>query len=181
MLWSLVKGVDWLVVRIGKGAAGFSVLLMLTMTYEVTVRYVFNRPTFWSYDITYMMGGTFFVFLASYALLRDWHVRVDIFYARFSRRVRSILDAVLISLLLFPAVTVIAIQAWKFAFLSLAQGEVSAVGVWEPTVVPFRFAAALGFSLLALEGVAWFIRELFFATTGKDLVTSKEIGGESHD
>lgn len=177
----MVIGVDWLAEQLGKRVNAFAVLVLLIMTLQVILRYVFNRPTMWSYEVSYMMTGTFFVLVTPWVLLHKGHIRVDIFYARFSQRLKNIIDVVFIPLVCIPPMAVIALHAWKYAFNSLAQGEVSLTGIWEPTLVPFRFVVAVGFSLLSLEGVAWFIRELFSLTTGKDLITSKEKGDESND
>jgi len=172
---NLIKSIDWLLERIGRGVAVLAVTLMLIMTYEVISRYVFNAPTFWSYDILYMMSGTFYLFSAPYLLRLEGHVRVDIFYARFSSRAKKFLDLTLTLILFFPAISVLVYQAWKFAFRALAMGETSMGGIWEPTVVPYRFIIAVGFSLLALAVVTWFLRDL------SSLVIREELDGKSHD
>lgn len=138
------------------------------------MRYVFNHPTAWSYDTTIMMGGAFFLLSAPYVLLHQGHIRIDIFYNRFSPRTRKVIDLSLTLLLLFTALTVFTQQAWKFAFWSIAVGEISQFGYWEPTMTPFRFAVAIGFSLLYLEAISWFIRELYSLMTGKNLVAVAE-------
>lgn len=176
----LVKSIDWLADRTGKVFSALAVIIAVTMTFEVTMRFVFNRPTAWSYDTTMMMGGVLFLLSAPYVLLHRGHVRVDLFYARYSPRTKKIVDLALTLLLCFTALSVFTQQAWKFAFWSLEVGEISQFGYWMPTMVPFRFTLAFGFSLLTLEAVAWFTRDLFSVITGKELVTSKETGGESH-
>lgn len=170
----LVKGVDWLAEWTGLTIRWLAVIIMLTMTFEVIMRYIFNNPTAWSYDTTIMMGGAFFLISAPYVLLHGGHIRIDIFYARYSPRMRKIVDLVFTVLLLFTALAVFTQQAWKFAFWSLQVGEISQFGYWEPSMTPFRFAVALGFSLLSLEAIAWFIRELYSLIAGKDLVAVKE-------
>ncbi len=176
LLTSVLRSVDWLVERTGWLVASLTVVLMLTMTYEVIARYVFNHPTFWSYDTTYMMGAVLWVFAGSYELLRRGHVRVDLFYERYSPRKKLITDLVLTPPLLFTALSVMIYQAWKLALHGLAVGELSLGGIWQPSVVPLRFAVAVGFSLLGLAAVGWFLRDLLSLITGK-----KEIGGKSHD
>jgi len=174
---NFVKGIDWLAERTGTWLSILVVLLMLTMTHEVTMRYVFDAPTIWSYDITYMLGGVFFLYSASYVLLHEGHVRVDVFYARFSPRHKILVDLILTPILFFPALGVFVYQAWKFALLSLARGEVSMIGIWEPTMVPFRFALAVGFSLLTLEAISWYTCRAFFMIKGAHFIEGKKLGG----
>ena len=171
-----VKGIDWLAEWTGLTIRWLAVIIMLTMTFEVTMRYVFNRPTAWSYDTTIMLGGAFFLISAPYVLLHGGHIRIDLFYARYSPRMKKIVDLVFTLLLVFTALAVFTQQAWKFAFWSLEVGEISQFGYWEPTMTPFRFVVAFGFSLLSLEAIAWFIRELFSLITGRSLVPVEERG-----
>lgn len=177
LVHNLVKGVDWLAEKSGTWLSVLVVLLMLTMTFEVTMRYVFNEPTIWSYDITYMLGGAFFLFSASYVLLHEGHVRVDVFYDKFSRRRKTLVDIILTPLLFFPALGVFVYHGWKFAIWSLVHGEVSMIGIWEPSMIPFRFILALGFSLLMLEAISWYICRVFFLIKGTDFIEGKELGG----
>lgn len=174
---NLVKGIDWLAEKSGTWSSALIVFIMLTMTFEVTMRYVFNAPTIWSYDVTYMLGGAFFLFPASYVLLHEGHVRVDVFYSKFSRRRKTLVDIILTPLLFFPALGVLVYHGWKFAFWSLEQGEVSMIGIWEPSMIPFRFALALGFSLLTLEAISWYICRAFFLIKGTDFIEGKTLGG----
>lgn len=175
MLNSLLKGVDWWIDRTGRVVSSIIIFIILTMAFEVIARYVFDNPTVWAYDTTYMMSGVLYLFTASYVLLHRGDVRVDLFYARYSARTKRIVDLALTLILFFPAVSVFTQQAWMFAFRALAMGEIVMGGIWEPSMIPFRFLVAIGFSLIAIEGISWFTRDLLFLTTGK------EMGGGSHD
>ncbi len=59
------------------------VALTLALGYEIVARYAFNSPTKWAFDISYMLGGTFFLFGQAYALRHRRHVRIDISTAGF--------------------------------------------------------------------------------------------------
>ncbi|PZP54536.1 MAG: TRAP transporter permease DctQ, partial [Azospira oryzae] len=48
-LWS-GKIVGWLIVP-----------MVLSLVYEVGARYLFNAPTVWAYDMTFMLYGSFFM------------------------------------------------------------------------------------------------------------------------
>ena len=47
--------IDTLVLWTGKLVAWFAVVLMFAIVYHVFMRYVFNAPTVWAYDVTYML------------------------------------------------------------------------------------------------------------------------------
>jgi len=171
---SIVKAADWLAEWSGVIIRWLSVIIMLTMTFEVVMRYIFDNPTGWSYDTTIMMGGAFFILSTPYVLLHKGHIRIDLLYSRFSRRTQQIVDLSFTVLFLFTGLAVFTQQAWKFAFWSLQVGEISQFGFWEPTMTPFRFVVATGFTLLSLEVISWFIRELYSAITGQELVSVTE-------
>jgi len=52
-------------------------ILVVAMLYEVLARYVFNAPTLWAFDISYMLNGSIFILGAAFALQQDAHVRID--------------------------------------------------------------------------------------------------------
>ena len=53
------------------------VVLISLMLYEVVSRRVFNAPTMWAGDLTYMSNGTLFLIGAAYTLRRNAHIRID--------------------------------------------------------------------------------------------------------
>jgi len=173
----LVGAIDWLAEWVGKIVRWLAAVIMLSMAFEVTMRFAFNNPQIWSYDLTYMMGATLFLLPTAYVLLHGKHIRVDILYNRYSLKMQHIVDLAFILLLLFPASGVFVHQAWKYAIISWKQNEIAQYSFWEPTMIPIRFVVAFGFSLLALEVLSWFIRELYTLATGKSLVSGKERTG----
>ena len=59
----------------------FAVLPIIAfITYEVIMRYVFQKPTFWAHESTQLVFAVYAAFGGAYALYRGAHVRVDIFY-----------------------------------------------------------------------------------------------------
>src|SRR4030043_53496 len=69
--------------------------LILFITFEVVMRYVFRSPTIWVHEtseyllvILAMLGG-------GYTFLHKGHVSVDIIYSRLSVRRRAILDLII--------------------------------------------------------------------------------------
>src|SRR5699024_297516 len=63
-----------LVARMG---AWLIVPLMFSLVFEVVSRYIFNRPTIWAYDMTYMLSSAVFMLGAAFALQKGSHVRAD--------------------------------------------------------------------------------------------------------
>ena len=66
--------------------------MVLSLCYEVVARYLFNAPTIWAYDMTFMLYGSFFMLGAAFTLQRRGHVRTDSFYADWSPRRQAWVD-----------------------------------------------------------------------------------------
>jgi len=172
----LLRAIDWLAEWTGRTVSWVAVAIMLTMTFEVFMRFVLDNPTKYSYDTTIMMGGTLFLLSTAYVMLHNANVRVDIFYAKWSAKTKALVDIIFTFLYLFGAIAVFTQQGWIQARLSFLQHEISQWGYWEPSMVPFRFIIAYGFTLLALETLSWFVKNVYLLATGKQLTLRKEGG-----
>ena len=60
--------------------------------YEVMARFVFNSPTNWLHESMFLMFGMQYMLCGAFAYKEDQHVRVDVFYAKFSPRGKAIAD-----------------------------------------------------------------------------------------
>ena len=73
---------------------------MLAVTYEVAMRYIFNRPTTWSMEINQFLFCAIVALGGAYTLSKEGHVSVDILYNHLKPRAKAIASMVT-SLLLF--------------------------------------------------------------------------------
>ena len=142
---------------VGKFISWIILILVAAITYDVIMRYAFSAPTIWSFDVSYMLGGTFMLMGLSYAHRFRSHVRVDIIVKLFSLKVRLVLEVLFTAVFFFPLMAVLLqisflrmVDAWEI-------GEISRLGMWHPSMVPFRIMMFVAFALLALEGIVQFI------------------------
>ena len=73
------RRLDRIAIRSGHLAAWLIAPMVLSLCWEVVARYVFNAPTPWADDMTFMLYGSFFMLGAAFALQRRGHVRTDSF------------------------------------------------------------------------------------------------------
>jgi TRAP-type mannitol/chloroaromatic compound transport system permease small subunit len=94
---------------------------------------------------------------ASYTLKMNEHVRVDVFYSRYSERTRLWVDLVGGILFLLPMAVIIGWLSWPMFLNSYEVGEISgnAGGLlrW-----PVKILIPLGFLLLTLQGLSEIIK-----------------------
>ena len=150
----------------GRLTACLIIPMVLGLTYEVVARYLFNAPTVWAYDMTFMLYGTFFMLGSAYTLMRKGHIRTDTFYGNWSPRVQGTVDAVCYAIL-FPALFIFLWVGWGYFTRSLAQGERLVTSPWMPIVYPFKFVIPLTAALLLLQTVSEFLKSLWAARTGE--------------
>jgi len=136
------------------------VVLTVIIGYEIVARYVFNAPTKWGFDISYMVGGTLFLLGEAVTLKNRHHVRIDLFYNRFSPRRRALVDVFFYLVFFFPlwiglfwALIPYTLFAWEIQ-------ERSMQGYWQPILYPFKTVMPVGVLLLLLQGLAEFLRSL---------------------
>src|SRR6185295_2723919 len=101
-----VRMIDKFTDRTGTWVAWLNVPLVAVVAYEVIARYVFDAPTIWSFDLTYMLYGTVFMLGAAFALHKGAHIRTDFFFERWSVRTRGLIDSVAYLVFFFPSLAV---------------------------------------------------------------------------
>lgn len=68
------------------------VMMGILVSYAVVMRYFFNNPPVWAFDLTSWFTGLSVFLGGGYALLTNSHVRVDLFYEKFNERNRHWID-----------------------------------------------------------------------------------------
>jgi TRAP-type mannitol/chloroaromatic compound transport system permease small subunit len=153
----------------GKAIGWFALLVTLVLVYEVASRYLFGSPTVWAFDISYMLGGTLFMIGAAWTYQTGGHVRVDIFYERYPRRVRAAIDVLMMLLLFFPVWVILFGYSIPYVQNSWAIQERSLESFWRPPIYPFKTVIPIALLLFLLQGLAQFVRSLVLAVWGKEL------------
>jgi TRAP-type mannitol/chloroaromatic compound transport system permease small subunit len=137
------------------------------LTYEVFARYLFNAPTIWAYDITYMLYGAHFMLGAAYTLRTGGHIRTDMFYERWSPRTQGLVDAICYFTLFFPGMIFFFIAGVDEALLSISILERSDASPWRPPLYPFKCVIPAGALLLLIQGLSESLKSIYAAWKGR--------------
>lgn len=160
-LHSLLAILEFPCTLIAKLAAWLILPLTGALVYEVVSRYIFNKPTIWAYDMTYMLSSTVFMLGTAYALRKGSHVRVDFLLALLKPRWQALMDAILYVVLYFPAMGLFFSISLRFAKQSWMQGELYPQSPWMPPIYPLKAVIPITILLLLLQGVAELIKALW--------------------
>jgi len=134
--------------------------LIISIVYEVIVRYVFNSPTSWSFTISFMMGTIIIALGMCYLHESRGNVRVDLFYNRFPRKLQLWLDVGLTTVLFFPLVGMLTKVWFDDTIHAYVVGEVPVTGIFYPLLWPMKALITIGFALLFLQGFANFVKDV---------------------
>src|ERR671911_533557 len=103
-LLAITAKIDRFTDAVGVAVAWLNIPLVLAVTYEVVLRYAFNTPTIWSFDVTYMLYAAIFMLGAAYALHKGAHIRTDFFFEKWSIRTKGAIDSVAYLVFFFPSI-----------------------------------------------------------------------------
>ena len=153
---------------LGKAVSYFMLFMITFISWEVMLRYIFNRPTSWAHELTQLLFGAYCILGAGYTLSRPIvpHARMDIIYNRFSPRTQHLVD-IISSLFLFLFVGTLVWKGWEAAWSSMLMWERSYTA-WAPPIWFARFTIPIGCFLLLLQGAVVLIRDIaaFMAKKG---------------
>jgi TRAP-type mannitol/chloroaromatic compound transport system permease small subunit len=153
-----VHSIEGLSQWVGRAFGWCILILTLSVSYEVFVRYVLNAPTVWAFDMMVQMYGALFLMAGPYALAQDAHVRGDVLYRLFPVRWQAGIDFVLYILFFFPGMLALFWFGAEIASDSWRYQEVSWNSPARIQIYFFKTLIPIAGLLLIVQGVAEMVR-----------------------
>ena len=163
----LLKTIDSINTWMGEAVKYLCIVAALITCVEVTQRYVFNNPTMWGYELPIQIGAAMYALVWGYVLLQKGHVRVDIFYAKYSEKTKSFVDVACFLVLFLPVISVLAYKSFTWMVYAWSINEKSVFTYWYPPIAPMRTLIFVGVALLLLQGLAQLWRDVYFLAKGE--------------
>lgn len=133
--------------------------LCLIMVYEVVMRYIFNKPTSWGFELTTYIYGIHFMLALGYTFLYNTHVRVEVLVSLLSQRKQTIISLICHLLLLLPVFGLLAAYSMEYAYDSITSTEHS-WSAWGPAIYPYKTLMALGFVMFFIQGISSVLKHI---------------------
>lgn len=151
--------IDTTTENIGKAVGWLILIAVLVSAGNAVIRKVFNMSSnAWLEAQWYLFGGAFML-AAAYTLSQNEHIRIDVVYGKFSRRVQHWIDLLGHCLFLMPFVLLMVYFLVPYVLMSYRSGEGSSSAggliVW-----PAKAILLAGFLLLAAQGVSEIIKKI---------------------
>ncbi len=160
IILNVVSRIDRLTELLGRSLSYLSLLMVIIMATVVLIRYGFSRNSIALQESVTYMHGALFMLAAAFTLKQDGHVRVDIFYGRFSARGKAWINCLGTLIFLLPICGFIFFSSLDFVASSWSIKETSTESGGIPAVFLLKTLIPLMALLLALQGLAEFARNL---------------------
>ena len=143
-----LHAIDVLNSRIGIAGGIFLILLTLIVAYEVVMRYLFNRPTMWVFEVSQLLLMVMVMLTLGYALKKERHVAMSAVVDLLPDKMINWIDG-LTSILGAMVCFVIAYQGLLMTLSSLhthQRLQDTGLPLW-----PIKLTVFIGFFLISLQ------------------------------
>ncbi|WP_281646739.1 TRAP transporter small permease subunit [Parendozoicomonas sp. Alg238-R29] len=163
----IIRSIDNFTETTGRTISWLNIALMITICAVVFIRYVLNLGSIALQELSVYIHATIFLGACAYTLRHDGHVRVDIFYRKFSPRTKGLIDASGSILFLIPVCLFIGFISWEYVERSWALKETSHDPGGLPAVFLLKSLILFLAGTLLIQGLAEFLRGLLTFTNHK--------------
>ena len=164
------RWVDTLNTWVGHVVAWATALVVMVVFVDVVMRYAFKMSFVFTQELEWHLFAFIFLMGAGYTLLKDGHVRVDIFYQRGSPKAQAWINFLGVIFFLIPGCYMVIATSLPFVYNAWAVME----GSPDPGGIPYRFilksCIPAGFILIFLQGLSLGIKSLL-TILGKEIET----------
>ena len=149
----LIELCERLIAWIGEKISWLSFILILIIIVDVILRYLLSNTKTWILELEWHLFALIFLLGAALTLQKDKHVRVDLFYAKFSKKKKALIDLIGSVIFLIPWCLVIIYYGYNYGLNSLAFNEGSPNPGGLPARYIIKFCIAGGFLLLLIQAI----------------------------
>jgi len=156
---SLFKAVDRVSTFTGRAVGQFYFILALITCYEVVMRYLFNAPTMWAFELVMLLCGIVWMMSVGYVTQQKGHIGITVLFVLAPRRAQWYLElfADVAGLL---ATATLAYACWPLMHDALTMYELSGTSFNSPAPMIAKSAVFLGASMYAVQLLVNLLRHL---------------------
>ena len=156
----IIRGISTINRVVGEVLSWLALVCVLVCFTVVVQRYFFNTSTLWMQDLYVWVSGAMFTGVAGFALLRDDHVRVDIFYRPASLKHKAVADLFGVIVFLLPFTFIVFQYGWPAIRRSWGFFEASGNIGGMPGLFILKTFILVFCVLIALQGIAMALRAI---------------------
>ncbi len=154
MILSISNRLDAFIERIGQISSWLIFILVLMVSGDVFFRYFFHISSIAEQELQWHILAAIAMFGSAFTFQQGEHVRVDLFYHHYSKKVKLYMDILIPILIIIPFSLFIIYLSSEYVMQSYHTGEVSV----DPGGLPYRYLVKslipIGFTLILIQGLA---------------------------
>jgi TRAP-type mannitol/chloroaromatic compound transport system permease small subunit len=154
-LIAFVRAADACTTAVGRVVQWLSIGTVLVCAAVVVLRYGFKIGFVWMQELYVWIHAAVFMLAAGYVMMKDGHVRVDIFSARWTPKTKAWVELGCIIVFLLPWIVIVGWTSWPFVIRSWEalepSGQIGGMpGLFVLKTVLLLFAAFVALQALAI-------------------------------
>jgi len=134
--------------------------------FETVCRTFFNNPWIWTVEMAEFVMAAYYTLGGAYTLIIDGHVRMDLAYAKWSKRGKALADCLTFAFV--GLYLVILLLGGGISLEYSIKYHQRSYSSWAPPVTPIKIIMLFGMLLLLLQVIAEFFKDLYTAR-GKEV------------
>ncbi len=146
--------------NIGKYVSWATVLLVAVISIDVILRYLFQFTYIWITEVETYLFGLIILLTSGYTFKHNKHVRVDVFYNKFTKKGKALINLIGGLFFLLPWCYVVIFSSWNYAYSSFIIKEGSAQPGGLPALYLLKFSIVLGFLFLLIQTIASILKAI---------------------
>jgi TRAP-type mannitol/chloroaromatic compound transport system permease small subunit len=158
-LLALARAIDRFNEFVGKSVGWLILVSILISAGNAVIRKAFNMSSNAWLEAQWYLFGAAFLLAAAYTLKQNEHIRIDIVYGMFSRRIQHWIDLFGHVFFLMPFVVLMIVYFIPYFLKSFHNGEMSSSSggliLW-----PAKGFLLIGFVLLGIQGISEIIKKI---------------------
>ena len=158
-LLALSRGIDRVTSLVGRSVAWLILLAVVISATNAVIRKLFSMSSNAWLEAQWYLFGAAFMLASAWTLLENEHIRIDVVYGRWSRRVQHWIDLIGTVLFLMPFTTVMLWLTWPALMGSIRSGEISMNAGGLP-LWPARAVLVVGFGMLFAQGLSEIVKKI---------------------
>lgn len=170
---ALMRAVDRLNQYVGLSVAHLYMICAAVTVYEVAMRYFFNAPTQWAFEVVMVVCASAWALSGSYVTMRRSHIAITVLYEHVHGRAKWWLD-LFILLISHAAMFTFAYALWDPMVHAIRGLERSGTSFNSPEPLILKTLLFVGAVLYSLQLVVNLIKHL----TGHGVPKSTELTGD---
>jgi TRAP-type mannitol/chloroaromatic compound transport system permease small subunit len=159
VLLAVSRAIDAASFRIGKTLSWLILAAVIVSAINAIVRKLFDTSSNSWLELQWVLFGAVFLLVASWTLLDNEHIRIDIVNNLFPKKVRDSIDVVGHAFFLIPLCVVMIVTGGPFFMRSFEikeqSGNAGGLPQW-----PAKSLIIIGFSMLLVQGISELIKRI---------------------